>query len=75
MNYLDLEMIEKQKELRDLFDVQVLPNCESKECWFVKVLFPDIMSPYYEIPNEIEASSYEEALKMGVDIAIKNLKP
>ena len=46
---------------------------ESKDCWFVDVLFEDIMSPYYKEFEGIDYNSKEEALKEGLIQAMKSL--
>ncbi len=68
-----LFMSELKKHLRDKYNCIVQTFPESKDCWFVDVLFEDIMSPYYKEFEGIDYNSKEEALKEGLIQAMKSL--
>lgn len=54
--------------------MQIILNPESKDLWFVNVLAPDLMSPYFQImDNTYEYKTYEEALEVGLQEALKNI--
>lgn len=64
-----------QKWLRDEHGVVVYPIPESFDCWFVRVLAPDIMSPFFEVDTDgIEEETYELVLEKGLIEGLKLIK-
>lgn len=67
-------MCELQKWLRDEkgIIIQLIP--ESFNCWFLTVLSPDIMSPYFVSHESHDYNTYEKALQHGLLEACKLIK-
>jgi len=64
-----------QKWLRDEHDCLVEITTAGKDEHYVKVLLPDIMSPYFEPEQEsigdVDFETYEQALEAGLIEALK----